>query len=96
MTRVEVAIVKTADSRIFLERRGHRAQSCTCRKSSSNILALGEGYAGFARHDPYGAAFRFLPLADIDDVLTKCRRWVGSRRQRRRRRHLAKSFLSRF
>jgi hypothetical protein len=35
-----------------------------------------EGYAGFARRDLYGAAFRFWPLADIDDVLTKCPRWV--------------------
>jgi hypothetical protein len=37
---------------------GRLAKSCTCRKSNPDILALGEGYAGFARRHPCGAAFR--------------------------------------
>jgi hypothetical protein len=34
------------------------ASACTCCKSNSHILALGEGYAGFALRHSYGAVFR--------------------------------------
>jgi hypothetical protein len=58
MTRVEVVIVKIAGRRVILEWGGHLAKSCTCRKSNPDILAFGEGYAGFACRHPYGAVFR--------------------------------------